>query len=593
MFCTSCGKNIRDDAKFCPCCGAAVNTGAAAEPQQAPTEPLVQANRPAEPVQAVPVQTAAPIQTAAPVQAAAPVQQAVPVQDYAYTGAAVNAPNKRRGAGALVVVAVAAVAVIAGVVLLAGSLFGGPKAKIRKAAVKSVEAYGDMVDALGIPTAAKLTESRECSLKYSLELDSLNPDEFYLYGLDAQDLEGLGVRMETAVSQKKQEAGASFTAYYGAADIISGMAGIKGTTVTGYIPELMDGTALGLDTATLGKDLDKLDEYGDLRDEIGDLSFNIFDIMDAYDKPVLLDKAAVKAFYKAVEVKKAGSETIDVNDYNVKCTAYHVVIPEDAMKDLLDAMKESVKAQDYAQVTLDLMEEAGLPKDTIAETKSAIKNAFDYDEVFRSLKELVREMGDLELDVYLKGGYIMAVCYDNGGAEVHVHLGGGKNYADDFSVEVTAYGETVRLVSSGNHSGKSGVYTDETVISSDSSWNSFSVKSELEYRPKESGKNFSWSIRSTDASVNMEGQLKTGKDSVDLQLDELSVKAYGSQLFSLKAGCTVSSYSAVKVSADETLMIGNLSTGDLEDLGEKINEEAEDWVGDLDGTVQMILMYLL
>lgn len=122
------------------------------------------------------------------------------------------------------------------------------------------------------------------------------------------------------------------------------MAGIKGTTVTGYIPELMDGTALGLDTATLGKDLDKLDEYGDLRDEIGDLSFNIFDIMDAYSKPVLLDKAAVKAFYKAVEVKKAGSETIDVNDYNVKCTAYHVVIPEDAMKDLLDAMKESVKA---------------------------------------------------------------------------------------------------------------------------------------------------------------------------------------------------------------------------------------------------------
>ena len=40
-------------------------------------------------------------------------------------------------------------------------------------------------------------------------------------------------------------------------------------------------------------------------------------------------------------------------------------------------------------------------------------------------------------------------------------------------------------------------------------------------------------------------------------------------------------------------MIGNLSTGDLEDLGEKINEEAEDWVGDLDGTVQMILMYML
>ena len=129
MFCTSCGKNIRDDAKFCPCCGAAVNTEAAAEPQQAPTEPLAQANRPAEPVQAVPVQTAAPIQAVAPVQAAAPVQQAVPVQDYAYTGAAVNAPNKRRGAGALVVVAVAAVAVIAGAVLLVGSLFGGPRPK--------------------------------------------------------------------------------------------------------------------------------------------------------------------------------------------------------------------------------------------------------------------------------------------------------------------------------------------------------------------------------------------------------------------------------------------------------------------------------
>ena len=31
----------------------------------------------------------------------------------------------------------------------------------------------------------------------------------------------------------------------------------------------------------------------------------------------------------------------------------------------------------------------------------------------------------------------------------------------------------------------------------------------------------------------------------------------------------------------------------LSKLGEKINEEAEDWVGDLDGTVQMILMYLL
>ena len=557
MFCTNCGKNIRDGSKFCPYCGSTVKAsgGEAA--------PVTQ------------VQAAEPV---AQVNLAAP-DTAARTEGFGVSGMAAG-PKKRRGVGVLLAVGAAAVAVCVVAALLLGGLLGGAKVKVGKAVSKSLNAHMEMAEAMGVQTASKLAKSKEFNQSVSLKLKDVNAQTGY-YGPSLNDLEGLQVSFATAVNLSKRDLSASASAAYGSASLMSASAQLKNDTATIFIPELMKDTAFSVNTVTLGKDLKRLDADEDL----WEISFNLFDIAESYLKPVEMDKAAAKAFIKAIEVKKTGKESVDVNGNAVKCTAYHVVVPEDAMLDLLKAWKDCVKAQGYDDMTLDMLRSIGVPEDEIGWIEDDVKNAASGTALFDALKEGIKELGDLELDVYLDGGYVMGVVWeekiDGSNAEVGVYLGGGKNYVDDLSVEIKVDSESIRFESTGNHAGKSGKYSDESVLRYKSSWSSYTLKSEMSYEPKKSENNFSWAIKDDNVSLSMEGQLTANKNAVRIRLDELTLKTYGTERFTLEADYAVESYDAQSISAKKTVQLSKMSESDLEDLFDDIESEAEDWARDL------------
>ena len=121
MFCKNCGKEMRDDARFCPNCGA-VNGG----PSAGPVPP--DAGRQG---------WGAPAGGAG---AAAPAE---------------GAP-KRRGLGLVIGAGVAAVAVIALLVVGVSSLFASPRGTVEKAFTKTAAAFEEAKTVSGKPTMVLL-----------------------------------------------------------------------------------------------------------------------------------------------------------------------------------------------------------------------------------------------------------------------------------------------------------------------------------------------------------------------------------------------------------------------------------------------------
>ena len=118
MFCSNCGNQIDENAKFCINCGAAQNT---------PVVPSVQDNpQPVEVQETAPVQESAPVQQPvqapvqqpiqAPVQETAPIQQTAPVQ----TVATQKQPKNKKLLPIVAIAAVAVIAIIVGIFVLGG-----------------------------------------------------------------------------------------------------------------------------------------------------------------------------------------------------------------------------------------------------------------------------------------------------------------------------------------------------------------------------------------------------------------------------------------------------------------------------------------
>lgn len=559
MFCTSCGKKIRDDSKFCPHCGASIESAGTA-PAETAGDPL-----PVQPVE---------------------MPQAVPdtvvldsVQPDMTGGPILTGGKKHRGLGLLAAAAVVCVVLVALIGVLLGGALGGAKGKVEKAVTKSLGAYSSAADSVGIPDLSSLLESKEVSRTFSLSLKDLGSGLGYSYS-DLELLEGAGVRMSTATSLSKKDIGASIALSYGSADLLTAYLNVNNDTMTLYSPEFMGDTALGINTVTLGEDLKNLDVDG-----FEDTSFNIFDILNAYAQPIEMDKSANKALVKAIEVEKVGKSSMDINEYTVDCVEYHVTIPEDAMKEWLDAAEDAMKARELDDVTIDMLRSLGIPEDEISDMKSDIKDAFNGSSAFDELKDAVKALGDLELDVYLDGGYVMAVVWegriDGNKTEIGLYLGGGKNYVDDLSVVIEAAGGEVRFASNGDHAAKSGAFTDNSTLRYEDDWSSYKFESEMEYAPKSKTDNFSWTIKGSDFTVKAEGQLTSGKDSLDLQLEDISLKAYGSELFSLEAGYSIAPYAKQDFPAKETMMLSAMDEDDLLDLADDIESNAEDWLMDL------------
>ncbi len=565
MFCLKCGKEIKDDAKFCPHCGAV--TSAAPGSQGASS--------------GAPVYTMPDSNNGAAQWSSAP-----------------QGGNKRRGTGLLIGGAVAAVLVIVVIVAAVGGLFSSPKGQVEKALAQTTAAYAGAMEKLGASELEKLIQDRSYTQRVSFELNSINEQLTGWY--DLSSLKGIGIRMNADYDQKGRKMDFDMAAFWDDEDLASIQMLVDGGRMTFSSPEFTKGDAYGFSTETLGADLDKLGaDGGDV--DLKKIGFNLFDLMEKATPPAEQTKEmkdavadANKQLFDAVEVEKSGKKSIEVNGKNMDATLYNVVIPEDAMKDYVNALEDVMKMVDTEDMMKDILQSMGFDKSTVNEILSDMGSTDVYGELAAILKQGVKELGDLELEVYVSGGYVCAVSFDYRASgtkvEIELFLGGGDNYVDDLSLEISAGGEKLTIESNGDHSAKSGVFTDETTIRLGSD----RVTSELRWEPKASNGNFEWELGiSNAASLQMEGQLTTTKNSVDLQLDNLSVKAAGTKLISLSAGYYLGPCEGMKVSHSSPKLLSDMDEDDLEDLVYDLQDNAEDWAYGLQDRIPSDLLYYL
>lgn len=544
MFCPNCGKQIEDDATFCPFCGANTAEGAPEAPQGKASAPKAR----------------------------------LPLSGGA----------KKLLMGGVAVVAVAALAVGA----FASGVFGGDKRAVEKAAAKSVAAFANAGEKAGLPDVQGLYESKKYSGSVEVALKDISMGGYGFYYTDYSVLEGIGLRYSADVNVDGQKLGASVTPFYGSVDLVTAQMVMDGSKLYIGSPELTKGTFYGLDTMTLGADLVAMGAD----DEIEDFGFNLFELVKQFQNDTEIDKdqkkeleKAAKALYKAIEVEKTGTETVDVNDHSVKCTAYSVVIPQEALEAYCKAVKTAVRSIKYDRALRNLIRSVGLPK----EAEDELEDALDYvdlnqtGEIFDALEEVLDVLGDVEFTVYINGGYVMAVNWSErfygDKIEVDLYLGGGKNYVDDLGLVLNVGGgdAKITLTSTGDHSAKNGTFTDETVLRVTDGWTDVRVKSELSYAPKKSSDNFSWSIKGDGFSVDMEGQLNSKKNEMELDLEKIKLQGgYNGNSVTLRLKYTVGSYKD-NVSVKSPVMIATFDEDDLRDLVYDVQDYVEDWAYDI------------
>lgn len=572
MFCRNCGSEMRDGAKFCPNCGA-LNSGAAAGEDSASKS----SGGSSDPVWATSGEQSWEPETASQTSTAG--------------SSSGGGKKKRRGLGLMIGGATAAVAVIAALVVTVSGMFSSPRGRVEKAMSKTASAYSDANKKLELPDMKKMREDKSVSANVSVELKGVNSQ---LVGYDVSDLYGLGVRMSTNYDGNDRKMDAQLAAFWDDEELAVIQMLADGAKLYLGSPQFTGSTFVGVNTETLGADLAEM--TGDYSME--DVSFNIFELMDIImemEDPEGIEKAmkdANKALIAEMEVKKTGSETLDINGKETKTTAYHVVIPQDAMEDYVNTMMKAMSSIDYVSMYEELFKAMGMPQDEIDYMLSELKDMDIYGELGDSLEYALDELGDLELDVYLSHGYVSAIIYeekiDGVKVEIGLYLGGGDNYVDDLSLEIKAGEGEIEVISTGNHTGKGGTYTDETTISVREDGSSLGrLTSELEYEPGGKGNNFRWEIGVSSSGANlgtleMEGQLTTSKDSFDLKLDNVAVRSMGMEIFSLGVNYYVGPCEGMDVSVKSPKMLADMDEYDLMDLVYEIQDNAEDWAYDME-----------
>ena len=140
-----------------------------------------------------------------------------------------------------------------------------------------------------------------------------------------------------------------------------------------------------------------------------------------------------------------------------------MVLTEDGMDELLDALEDVYKNADTTDAYMDIFKSMGLPSEARSEIKTGLKDSREeVKEAFDTLHESVKEIGDIELDVYLNGGYIVAAVYEEDDSTITLNIGSGKKYVDNISLRMESRDYEFSIVSTGNHACAGGKFTDVT-----------------------------------------------------------------------------------------------------------------------------------
>lgn len=625
MKCSVCGSELPDNSKFCIFCGSTVKAAAPEAPVYTPPA-APEASAYAPPAYTPPsfssqsslYQQPTFTPPAAPTYAPPAAPEVPAYTPPTYTGEEVVVPAKpvkkgkkakkgKKGLAVLgIVAAVLAVVVIAGLVIL-----NIPSVKVPLALSRSINAYAGIADDIGLNDALSFI-SEEKAYDASIALTYQGINEMFLMAVpeevDLTQLESLGIRMTESVSLSDRRMSATMAAIYQGKDLVNMEMGIDDETAWFALPQLL-GDKYGLDTTKLGEFMLQTDPYMD--ESVASFGFNYFDLMELMLKMEPSEDlkkeftAAAKELSKALEIEADGSDEIKVNGERLNCSVYNVTIPQDALEDYLDALEDPVDEylEQILDIVVDMYAAVGAPEEYVTELREEVLSEADVSQIIGELKDALDYIGDIELEMYIKGGYVMAVIYElevDGETMVFtLNMGGDGKYVDDFSltVELEDY-FTLELASSGNHNGKGGEYTDKTTVEMEMDGENLRLTNEMTYKPKEDSDNFSWELymdgsvleeslsdsmlSGVDAKIGLEaeGQLTIGDKSFSLALEEVTVSGMGMDIVTLGIDYSVGAYSGAK-SAGDVKYINELTEEDLTALAEEAQTNAMTFVEEL------------
>ena len=530
MYCGKCGSQISDGAKFCHVCGT-------------------------------------------------PTQQSAPAAAPVYTPAQQKAPAPKKQPDKKLIGIVAAAAALVLVVVLIASLLGGPSATVAKALSKSGKEFQAVAEELGLAGLPDLLTEKKSSQTVSVQLNGLD-------GLAG--LEGLGVRMNVDTSLPDKKIGISMAPFVGSADLVNLQVKLEDSKIYVGSPEITDSTFYMIDTRTIGKDINDLSEHldGYRVEMLDDLGFSLFEVLEQVEKAnegnekaAKEAKKAFEKFAKTIEVEKEGKETLEVNGKDLKCTAYNVVLTEDGLDALLDTLEDVYKNADNTDAYMDILKSVGLPSEARSEFKDSMKSSQeDVKEAFDTLHKTLKEIGDIELDVYLNGGYIVAVVYEEDNDTITLNIGGGKKYVDNISLRMESKDYEFAIVSTGNHACSGGKFTDLTEITEVYGSNENIVaEMELSWDLKGKDDNFRFTMDVDGEELEASGYVSFGNNALVIDLEEVFIP----DAVNMGVEYRLEKYAGDNIKIKNSEELAKMSNSDLEDMAMMLAENAEELVGDL------------
>lgn len=555
MLCQNCGKELPEDALVCPECGQRTATH------------LQQAVAPEETVPEGPLSV--------------PTVEPAPAEELTAEDIPVSGKKKRTTIAAAVIGVVAVVAVL--VTLLLTGVFDSPKEKLTKAVAKTTAAYREAGSFIKLPDLAAFQESQAVNQDITLELKRVNADYFGT-GL----AEEIGLRMSGGMDLSGRQAELMMTPYLGTTDLLTVELALEDNLMYIGSPELLKGAYYGLNTETLGTDLEAM---GTDLGEMSTLGFNYFDLLEMSTEASKMNEQAMKDVAAAglklvdsITVENMQKQTVKVNGTELQCAAYGVLIPQSALEAYFDTLEDACATSSQNELTEQMLSSIGFPQAVIGEAIAETESADPVAEAFVTIREMLHDLSDVHLQVFVNDGYLSAVRYANqiSGSQVELglYLGGGERYVDDLSLELNVDDGSTELlvISSGDHGASAGVFTDKLVLEAREYGEMMSrLESSLTCEPGEAGNTFSWQLDTEELTLELEGVLRNEADTLSLELEELQLSENGEYLMALALDYTLRPFEK-QLDTNGGVLIPTLTQDELMELAVTLSDNAYEWL---------------